>query len=110
MLAAVGTVPYYGFGLKAFPFALLRPGMMQLRVLGRVGVGSLLWNLPRVWAGQFAHPGLLDFQVEKVAMQFERPMPLQVGGDAEGYRDRLSIGMAPRAVEVVDFGNAAAAA
>jgi len=110
MLAAVGTVPYYGFGLKAFPFALSRPGMMQLRVVARIGVGSLLWNLPSLWAGQFSHPGLLDFQVEKVSMQFERPMPLQVGGDAEGYRDRLSIGMAPSAVEVVDFGIAAAAA
>lgn len=110
MLAAVGTVPYYGFGLKAFPFALSRPGMMQLRVVSRVGVGSLLWNVQRVWAGRFAHPGLLDFQVEKVSMQFERPMPLQVGGDAEGYREELSIGMAPRAVEVVDFGTAIAAA
>lgn len=110
MLAAVGTVPYYGFGLKAFPFALSRPGMMQLRVVSRVGVGSLLWNIPRLWAGRFAHPGLLDFQVEKVSMQFERPMPLQVGGDAEGYREGLSIGMAPRAVEVVDFGTPAAAA
>jgi diacylglycerol kinase family enzyme len=110
MLAAVGTVPYYGYGLKAFPFALSRPGMMQLRLVTRIPVSSLLWNASRLWAGQFSHPGLLDFQVERVSMRFERPMPLQVGGDAEGYREELAIGMAPRAVEVVDFGTAAAAA
>ncbi len=110
MLAAVGTVPYYGFGLKAFPFALSRPGMMQLRVVTRIPVSALLWNVSRLWAGQFSHPGLLDFQVERVSMRFERPMPLQVGGDAEGYREELAIGMAPCAVEVVDFGTAAAAA
>ncbi len=106
ILAAGGTVPYYGFGLKAFPFALSRPGLMHLRIAGKIPVAALLWNLSQIWSGRFSHPGLLDFQVERVHLKFERPMPLQIGGDAEGWREELTLGMAPRGIEVIDFTNA----
>jgi diacylglycerol kinase family enzyme len=109
MLAAASTVPYYGLGLRAFPFAERAPGMMQLRVATSIGVPTILLNLGRIWAGQFAHDGLLDFHADRVALRFERPMPVQVGGDAEGWRDEITFGMAPDAVEMVDFAPAAAA-
>ncbi|WP_248356267.1 diacylglycerol/lipid kinase family protein [Anaeromyxobacter oryzae] len=109
MLAAASTVPYYGLGLKAFPFAEKAPGMMQLRVGTEIGVATLLMNLGRIWSGDFSHDGLLDFHAERVALRFERPVPLQVGGDAEGWRDEVTFGMADRPVEVVDFGARAAA-
>ncbi len=76
---------------------------MQLRVLSEISVASLVWNVPRIWKGSFSHRGLLDFQVESVDLAFDRPTPLQVGGDAEGFRERVSFGMAPRGVEVVDY-------
>ncbi len=37
-------------------------------------------------------------------MRFDRPQPLQVGGDAEGWKAAASFGMAPQPVELVDFG------
>jgi diacylglycerol kinase family enzyme len=110
MLAAASTVPYYGLGLRAFPFAGIAPGLMQLRVATRIGVPTLVWNLPRIWRGGFSHDGLLDFHADRVALRFERPMPLQIGGDAEGWRDELTFGMAASPVEIVDFGGARAAA
>jgi diacylglycerol kinase family enzyme len=103
MMAAAGTVPYYGFGLKAFPFAARRPGAMQLRLITQIGVPTVLWNLPSIWAGDFAHPSFLDFHAERVTATFERPMPLQIGGDAEGWRESVAFGMAEEAVEMVDF-------
>jgi len=109
MLAAASTVPYYGLGLRAFPFAEKAPGMMQLRVATRIDVSTLLVNLPRIWSGGFAHEGLLDFHADRVALRFDRPMPLQVGGDAEGWRDEVTFGMAANSVEIVDFGERAAA-
>ena len=109
MLAAASTVPYYGLGLRAFPFAERAPGMMQLRVATRIGVPTLLMNLPRIWSGEFSHEGLLDFHADRIALRFERPMPLQVGGDAEGWRDEVQFGMAANPVEIVDFGCGAAA-
>jgi len=102
-MAAASTVPYYGFGLKVFPFAERRRGMLQLRVATHLPVASLLFNLPLVWSGEFSHPHLLDFHVERVSVRFERPMPLQVGGDAEGWRDEVAFALAPEPVELVDF-------
>jgi diacylglycerol kinase family enzyme len=109
MLAAASTVPYYGLGLKAFPFVGGAGGMMQLRVATRIGVPTLLMNIPQIWSGGFEHEGLLDFHADRVALRFERPMPLQVGGDAEGWRDALTFSMASSPVEIVDFGPRAAA-
>ncbi len=106
MMAAGSTVPYYGFGLKAFPFALSRPGAMHLRVASRIGVATLVANVRRIFSGEFSHPGLHDFLVERADFRFERPMPLQVGGDADGWRDELGLRTAPRGVDVVDFASA----
>jgi diacylglycerol kinase family enzyme len=102
LMAAASTVPFYGFGLKAFPFAASRPGMMQVRIAGSIPIAALLANISRIWSGQFSHPGLLDFHAERVHVSFERPMPLQLGGDAEGWREEIGLGMA-RPVELVDF-------
>jgi diacylglycerol kinase family enzyme len=109
MLAAASTVPYYGLGLRAFPFADRAEGMMQLRVATTIGCPTLLLNIPRIWSGHFSHEGLLDFHAQRVVLRFERPMPLQIGGDAEGWRDEIEFGMAASPVEVVDFGPRAAA-
>jgi diacylglycerol kinase family enzyme len=109
MLAAASTVPYYGLGLRAFPFAERAEGMMQLRVATKIDVGTLVVNLPKIWSGGFAHEGLLDFHAQRVSLRFEKPMPLQIGGDAEGWRDEVGFGMAANPVEIVDFGERAAA-
>ena len=109
MLAAASTVPYYGLGLRAFPFVSSAQGTMQLRVATSIRVPTLVMNLPKIWSGDFAHEGLLDFHAERVALRFERPMPLQVGGDAEGWRDEITFGMAANPVEIVDFGPRAVA-
>lgn len=103
MMAAASTVPFYGFGMRAFPFAESRPGMLQLRVATHLSVPSVLWNLPRIWSGEWSSPGLLDFHAERVKVQFDRPMPVQVGGDAEGWREEITFAIAPPGVEMIDF-------
>jgi diacylglycerol kinase family enzyme len=109
MLAAASTVPYYGLGLKAFPFAEQAPGMMQIRVAASLPIPTILANLPSVWSGGFAHEAIVDFHADRVVVRCEKPMPLQVGGDPEGWHDEVTFGMAPAPVEVVDFGARAAA-
>lgn len=103
VLAAASTVPYYGLRLRAFPFAEQSPGMFQLRLASKVPVADVLLHLPQIFNGRYANEGLLDFSAEKVHLTFERPVPLQIGGDAEGWLDQLSFAMAPGTVEVVDF-------
>jgi diacylglycerol kinase family enzyme len=101
-LAAAGTVPCYGYNFQIFPFALKSPGRFQLR-LTAMGVPWVLRNLPQIWRGQTPQSGLLDFSCEKVSIKFDRDMPLQVGGDAEGYRREVTLGMSPETMELIDF-------
>ena len=106
-LAAAGTVPCYGFGFRIFPHALRSPGSFQLR-LTALSVPRIVANVPTIWRGQ-TPAGILDFHCDKVAIKFDREMPLQVGGDAEGYRREVVLGMCEQPLELLDFGSAARA-
>jgi diacylglycerol kinase family enzyme len=107
-IAAAGAVPCYGFGFQMFPFARKAPGRFQLR-LSAMSLPKMLTQFPRIWRGHTPRGGLLDFHCEKIEVRFDREMPLQVGGDAEGYRKRIVIAMAAEPLELLDFGRPAAA-
>jgi diacylglycerol kinase family enzyme len=101
-IAAAGTVPNYGFGFRIFPHALRAPGRFQLR-LTAIGVPKILANLRTLWRGGPAPAGMFDFHCDKVLIKFDRDMPLQVGGDAEGYHREVLLEMAERPLELLDF-------
>jgi hypothetical protein len=103
MMAGASTVPFYGMGMRVFPHANKAHGLMQVRVVSDLALSTLLMNVSRIWSGDFTHEKVLDFHAGQVALRFERPMPLQIGGDAEGWREAVSFGMAPTPVELVDF-------
>lgn len=100
------TTPYYGYGLKAFPDAMKMPGFMQVRVV-KAGVTELLSHVPAIWQGTYRSPNFIDFLVEKVHFTFSETMPLQIGGDAEGYRRELALEVSETTVDFLDFGNPA---
>lgn len=101
-IAAAGTVPNYGFGFQIFPHALRAPGRFQLR-LTAMSIPRILANLPSFWRGGPTPSGVFDFHCDKVLIRFDREMPLQVGGDAEGYRREVVFEMAERPLELLDF-------
>lgn len=101
-MAAAGTVPNYGFGFRVFPWATRSPGRFQLR-LTAIGVPTVLANLRKLWRGGPPPSGVLDFHCDKVLIRFDREMPLQVGGDAEGYRREVVFDMAERPLDLLDF-------
>jgi diacylglycerol kinase family enzyme len=101
-IAAAGTVPNYGFGFQIFPFAVHTPGRFQLR-LTAISVPTVLRNLRTLWRGGTPPDGVLDFSCEKALIRFDRDMPLQVGGDAEGYRREVVFEMLQRPLELLDF-------
>jgi diacylglycerol kinase family enzyme len=101
-IAAAGTVPYYGFGFQMFPFALQAPGKFQLR-LTAISVPKIIANLRSLWRGGPPPSGVFDFLCDKALIRFDREMPLQVGGDAEGHRREVTFEMAERPVELLDF-------
>ena len=71
--------------------------------LAAIGVSRILGNLRTLWRGGPPPAGVLDFHCEKVLIRFDRDMPLQVGGDAEGYRRETVLEMAERPLELLDF-------
>ncbi len=101
---SVGSIPFFGFGFKMFPFAMTQPGTMQLRVVG-APIPAILVNLyPKVWKGTWRHPKLLDFLVKDVNVESDRPLPYQVGGDAAGSASALSFKVASEPVQMTALG------
>lgn len=102
MMAAAATMPFYGYGFKMFPHADRRRGMMQLR-LGQLQATQILANLPKLWNGRWNSEGIRDFHAREVTIRFARPMPFQIGGDAAGYREEVTLSVAPESIELLDF-------
>ncbi len=102
MMAAAGTIPYYGYELKMFPFAAKRRGMMNLR-FGALSPAGILANLKGLWAGTWHPENMHDVLCSDVRIKFEKPMAFQVAGDAEGYREDIRFTVSPEPIEVVDF-------
>ena len=102
-IAAGSTVPNFGYGFKFFPFAGQERGKMQLRI-SRLSAARVLANLPSIWKGRYSNEDdCFDFLCDRVSLRFDRAMPFQIGGDAEGYREKVSFGIASRPVDMVSF-------
>ncbi len=101
-VVAFATVPYYGYDLQVFPFAHNLTNRFQLRI-STMSVPEVLAHLPSIWRGTYRSPRLFDFHCERITMSFSRPVPYQVGGDAKGERDSLTVGLAESPVSFVDF-------
>lgn len=86
---SAGSIPYYGGGIKMFPFAQEEEGKVQLRVAA-MGLGSVIANLyPAVWNGTYSNPLLFDFLIEDVTVISSEQAPYQIGGDAMGYKKKV---------------------
>ena len=78
------------------------PALFQLR-LTAIGVPKILANVHALWTGGPPPSGIHDFHCDKVLIKFDREMPLQVGGDAEGYRREVTFEMAEGILDLLDF-------
>lgn len=101
-VTGVGTVPYYGFKVKAFPYWNLSPEFMNLRVIN-AGVFECVSHAYPIWKGRYQSENFLDYLTTGATMEFSEEMPMQIGGDACGYRDSISYTMSDHMVEVVDL-------
>jgi diacylglycerol kinase family enzyme len=103
----MATEPELGFGLRAFPFARMKPGFMHLRIFAG-GVLSAFRHPVRLWRGDLPPPpGIEDFLVSRARLRFSRPVAIQIAGDAREERASVEIGVAPDRVVLVDWREAA---
>lgn len=101
-IASVGTIPYYGFGLRIFPFAEDRPDRMQLRI-SRISTISAVVHFGRIWTGEYDDlDTMFDYFVDDITVEMDPPTAFQIGGDVQGERSRVRFKLAPP-IRIVDF-------
>jgi diacylglycerol kinase family enzyme len=102
-LVAASTIPYYGYGLRAFPYAAEHTDRMNLRV-SNLPISTFLRNARAIWRGEFHDDRrITDFLVDRVDIEMEPPTPFQIGGDFESVRPSVHLGVTPRPIRLVDF-------
>ncbi|MGZ6125434.1 MAG: diacylglycerol/lipid kinase family protein, partial [Myxococcales bacterium] len=100
-VGAASSVPEWGYGLRAFPHARLKPGFINVRIYEGHVLDAVL-NAVKLWQGLDV-PGMYDWFATAVRMRFSRPMPFQIGGDPMEERTELVLRAAPEMARVVDW-------
>jgi diacylglycerol kinase family enzyme len=107
-IVAVGSAPFYGGGLRLFPFARMSSGGMQLRI-GRIHPLRGTMNIPRIFRGSYRDTrdnafGCLDFMGSHFTVEIlDRAYPVQHSGDFIGTSSRIDFSMVPSDLEPVRF-------
>jgi diacylglycerol kinase family enzyme len=102
-LVGAATIPYYGYGLRAFPFAEDRADRMHLRV-SNLTVPVFLRHFRDIWRGEYTNPERIhDFLVQRVEIRMLPPTPFQMGGDFRCETSEKTVSLAPRRIRLVDF-------
>lgn len=96
-----GSSPYYGYGMQALPAATLRGDRFQIRVATASPL-QLVAAMPRLWKGTLRHAKMVDFLVEGVRLKSDRPLPMQLAGDAKGEADALELRLCDRVFRLVE--------
>jgi diacylglycerol kinase family enzyme len=101
-VAGAGTTAELGFGFKALHFARAMPGRMHVRVYAASAVEAT-FHLHDLWKGTHPIPHSHDFLLTHCRMEFDREVPVEIGGDAVGLRTSLEYRVAPQVVPLLDW-------
>jgi diacylglycerol kinase family enzyme len=102
-LVAAGTIPYYGFGFRVFPYADDRPDRMHLRI-AVITSFEFVANFRPIWRGEYENlETVFDYLVEAVRIEMDPETPFQIGGDTQGERREVTLRLQRDPLELVDF-------
>ena len=102
-LVGVATIPYYGYGFRAFPFAEERPDRMHLRI-SNLSAPAFVGNFRAIWRGEYENGAKIsDFLVQCIDIEMDPPTPFQIGGDFRCETGHMRVTLAPRRIRLVDF-------
>ncbi len=102
LIAGVATMPYYGYGMKLYPFVERRGGTMQLRI-SWASTYETLSRLPEIWDGSYRSDKTRDYYCDKVRMVFDRETPFQIGGEGIGRRQEVTFTLSRRTVDLIQL-------
>ncbi len=102
-LAAMSTIPYYGYGFRMFPYADERQDRMHLRAT-TISPFAFVTHFSEVWRGRYEDANaVFDYLVEDVEIFVDPPTAFQVGGDLRGDRGYLRVALCKTPIELVDL-------
>lgn len=102
-LAGVATIPYYGYGFRAFPFAEERPDRMHLRV-SNLSAPAFVAHFRSIWRGEYENESKIsDYLVQRVDIEVDPPTPFQIGGDFRCVTRQMTVTLAQKRIRLVDF-------
>ena len=101
-VCGAATSEEYGFRFRAYPFAQLVRGRMNLRNYAGTAAQAL-WSSPGLWRGAHPLPHMSSWLVTRVRATFSRPVAFQIGGDRAGHRDTIEFALAPFAIDLLDW-------
>ena len=104
-IVAAGATPYYGGGLKLFPFSRVQPHGMHLRI-GRINPFVGFLNIPWIFRGTYRHYNMkcLDFVGKDFEVELSKPYPFQHSGEADRWPlKKFRLRVADEELEFVDF-------
>ena len=85
-ITSPATIPYWGFGIRMFPFCNMRPDFFELRYYTG-SAAQVVANLKGFWNGKMPSSLLGDWLVSEVHVEIaDGEMSYQVAGDAAGMR------------------------
>lgn len=101
-VGGASTTEELGLGFRAFKFAHLVPGRMQVRVYG-ASTGEAVLNLKNILGG--VHPMKKDhhFFVTHCRFELDREVPFEIGGDVVGQRREFELKLHEKPISLVDF-------
>jgi diacylglycerol kinase family enzyme len=111
-ILAAGTSPFYGGGLRLFPFARITTDKMHLR-LGRIHPLRGFFNIPKIFEGSYrdkrsASFGCMDFigddfdiQITSSTDSETKGFPVQHSGESVGYFERFRLRVVKEPVRFV---------
>jgi len=91
-LVAGATIPYFGFGLKMFPFSGVQSGRFHLRC-GSPRILEVLRNVPAAFRGEYFSDQVADFLCDRVAIELDREAAIEAGGELLGRRRRIELAL-----------------
>lgn len=102
-IVACSTIPYYGFGFRAFPYADERPDRMSLRI-SVIDSFTFVANFPAIWRGDYDNLEVMyDYLVEDIDIEVDPETDFQIGGDPQGKRNKVNVRLSPDPIRLVDF-------
>ncbi len=104
--ALVSTIPYWGFGVRVFPFAENRPpDRFCLRVVAANPL-HVAAHMVSAWKGTYRHEKLIDVYADDVELQFDKPNAIEIGGDPAGMTRSMRARLHADPVKLIDYSEA----